>query len=174
MDPSVTPEELYAVEQLVQRELAQLAPLGPHPQAGLLPLSTASPRPLLLLDIERLEQEDEERAGISMDRYTQFGDDPRRMYTAVSYAVLRERNAALHAQNAADVVRAQQAYVELLAQLDLAYQQQLRRKRSRADELTEERKRRQGDFEPVAGYLEELWQEGIRNMVDMGLEAKIA
>lgn len=180
LDTSITPEERRAVELLVLNELSSTNTNTLHPRVQLeLPLSSNSPRPLLLLDVERMDMEDPEGesiGGISMDRYTHFdaeaGPDCARIYTALSYAVLRERNASLQAQNGGEHVRLQQAYVDSLTLLGSTYEHELQHKRRHVDDINVARKRRQMDFEPVAAYLELRWLEGIKGLVDVGLELR--
>lgn len=112
--------------------------------------------------------------GISMDRYAEFGHGDEvhysEMYTALSYSMLRERNSLLTAQNARQLRENQRAHLASLSELDRVYQEDADRKRQRVDEANEERKRRQLDFEPVNGYLEQRWHDGIRSMVDLGIQ----
>lgn len=136
-------------------------------------------------DIERYEDDEEDddhndeprqilRGGVSLDRYTEFGsgDDIRysEMYTALSYSMLRERSSLLMAQNAPQLRENQRAHLASLSELDKVYQEEANLKRQRVDEINEERKRRQVEFEPVNGYLEQRWHDGIRSMVDLGIQ----
>lgn len=152
----------------------------------ILPLSSHATTPILLHDIERYEADEDDDdshnedhrhillPGISMDRYMDFGlgDDIRfnDMYTSLSYSTLRERSSSLMAQNAPHLRHTQRVHLASLSGLDRVYQEEVDRKRQRVDDINEERKRRQLEFEPVSGYLEQRWQDGIRSMVDLGIE----
>lgn len=157
-----------------------------HPRAQeLLPLPSHSTTPILIRDIERYEADEDDdehideqrqilRPGISMDRYSDFGagDNLRYtdMYTSLSYLILRERSSSIMAQNAPHLRQAQRTHLASLSELDRVYQDETSRKREMVEEINEDRKRRQADFEPVAAYLEQRWLDGIRSMVDLGIE----
>ncbi|SGZ48307.1 CIC11C00000002778 [Sungouiella intermedia] len=155
-----------------------------HPRVNeLLPLSSNSGTSALLQDIQRFEDDDDEEdpnderilpQGISMDRYTEFGtaDDVNypQMYTALSYSMLRERSTSLMTQNAPHLQHAQRTHLASMSELDNVYQREAAGKRLRVDEINNDRKRRQLEFEPVASYLEQRWQDGIRLMTDLGIQ----
>lgn len=171
---------------LIQRErnLQGSASTGLHPRVNeLLPLSANSGNSALFQDIQKYEDDDDDDdhdiddrilpQGISMDRYSDFGaeeDGNTHMYTALSYAMLRERSTSLMAQNAPHIQHAQRTHLAYLSELENVYQEEAARKRLRVDEINEERKRRQLEFEPVGSYLEQKWQDGIRLMVDLGIQ----
>lgn len=178
------------MELLVQSERNVQGSAGStdlHPRVNeLLPLSSVSGTCAVLQDIQRFEDDDDEDdlhdmqddrilpQAISMERYTDFGaaDDVSytQMYTALSYSMLRERSTSLMAQNASHLQHNQRAHLASLSELDKVYEQEAARKRLRVDETNEDRKRRQLEFEPVGSYLEQRWQDGIRLMVDLGIQ----
>lgn len=185
LDDVFSPIDLEAVNDQVQQELRQAQDASVHPRAlELVPLSTDLPQPLLLADVMRLEAQMQERdsasmapdhvysLAIDMDRYVEFGIDGResqRMYTALSYSVLRERNARMMGNNIALVIERERAARDATEELNRAYVDGSLRKRAQIDEVAVERLRKQAQFQPVAGYLEQRWQAGLHNLVDLGI-----
>lgn len=110
-----------------------------------------------------------------MRRYTEFSSNGEnashnQLYTALSYAVLLERSVLVLGQNEDQLRILQQQHLAQLAQLEEDYDTALQRKRQQVDEVNSARKRRQADFGPVNDYLSERWREGIRSVVDLGVE----
>lgn len=160
-----------------------------HPLVGeLAPLSEN--RSLLMRHVGAHELEDPNGevpdtffpAGIKMERYSDFingdmeddGDeeniDHDKMYTALLYSVLRERNAQLGVDNAEERARAASLMNENIQALDNSQRIALLRKRDRVDEINSQRQAKQVQFHPVQGYLEHRWKDGIKNLVDVGIE----
>ncbi|ABN66867.1 predicted protein [Scheffersomyces stipitis CBS 6054] len=167
----------------------------PLPQPSALRLS---PSPLLNQEIERYEQEqleefddDDETAlpanvihgGIDMNRYADFikegssssgGSevDRNNLYTTLSYAGLQERNLALLLNNNHELMRLHQQHLQELGNVKEDYTVNLNSKRQMVDEVNVIRKKRQVvNFKPVNDYLNEKWKEGIKSVVDLGIEA---
>ncbi|KAJ8143061.1 hypothetical protein OY671_003812 [Metschnikowia pulcherrima] len=180
IDGEITDAERQAVEQLIRAEMpAETGPL--HPMVGtIMPLSEN--RSLLMRDMAQFESEDVGGVvpdtflpgGITMDRYTDFGPDDdvdyARMYTSLSYSILRERNAQMGVENANERAQAQKAVNERLAELEKAQKSVLSRKRANVEELKSARQTKQAQFQPVNGYLEQRWKDGIKHMVDLGID----
>lgn len=60
-----------------------------------------------------------------------------------------------------------------LATIEEEYRQDLSKKRQRIEELNVYRKRRQVvDFKPVNDYLNDRWKDGLKSVVELGIEAK--
>lgn len=110
---------------------------------------------------------------IDMERYVEFGDDEDvdydKLYTSLSYGILRERNSRLMEQSFELGLEAQRAIRSSLDDLSSTYSQGIERKRQRLDEINSERQLKQTQFQPVAGYLEMRWQSGIQTLVDRGI-----
>lgn len=190
LDDSITQQEREHVQQLVQHELATIQRETPnnrqngpglHPLVDqVVPLSARlSPRPMLLQEIERLDEEDDEPEhileAVDLRRYADFspngdGASHSQLYTALSYAVLLERNALVLGQNEDQLTALQKQHLAQLAQLEDDYEIALSRKRQQAEDLNVARKKRQTDFGPVNDYLNDRWREGIRSVVDLGVE----
>ncbi|KAM9919975.1 hypothetical protein OXX59_007551 [Metschnikowia pulcherrima] len=180
IDGEITDAERQAVEQLIRAEMpAETGPL--HPMVGtIMPLSEN--RSLLMRDMAQFESEDVGGVvpdtflpgGITMDRYTDFGPDDdvdcARMYTSLSYSILRERNAQMGVENANERAQAQKAAHERLVELEKAQKSVLSRKRANVEELKSARQAKQAQFQPVNGYLEQRWKDGIKHMVDLGID----
>ncbi|KAM9905900.1 hypothetical protein OXX79_001878 [Metschnikowia pulcherrima] len=180
IDGEITDAERQAVEQLIRAEMpAETGPL--HPMVGtIMPLSEN--RSLLMRDMAQFESEDVGGVvpdtflpgGITMDRYTDFGPDDdvdcARMYTSLSYSILRERNAQMGVENATERAQAQKAAHERLVELEKAQKSVLSRKRANVEELKSARHTKQAQFQPVNGYLEQRWKDGIKHMVDLGID----
>ncbi|RKP29081.1 hypothetical protein METBISCDRAFT_19502, partial [Metschnikowia bicuspidata] len=175
---------LAAVEALIRNELESTNTAAVHPRAmEVLPLSTNLPCPLLLADVARLEELMETDSSgdalhvlspaIDMERYVEFGsgDDIEydRMYTALSYGILRVRNSRLMQQNMRQGLDAQRALKMAVDDFGRMYSGQIQRKRLQVDEINGERLRKQTQFEPVGGYLEMRWQSGIQLLADKGI-----
>lgn len=144
-----------------------------HPLVDqLLPLSSNMDR--LSPPLNNEEDPEGEVQGISMARYADFGDDLSinytRMYTTLSYLVLRERSSSLLASNEVQLRQSQQAHLADLLGIEAQYADEVERKRHMVDEINETRKKRQVDFQPVEEYLLQRWQDGVRSMVDLGIE----
>ncbi|KAF8003298.1 hypothetical protein HF325_002543 [Metschnikowia pulcherrima] len=183
IDGEITDAERQAVEQLIRAEMpAETGPL--HPMVGtIMPLSEN--RSLLMRDMAQFESEDVGGVvpdtfllgGITMDRYTDFGPDDNvdyaRMYTSLLYSILRERNAQMGVENANERAQAQKAAHERLAELEKAQKSVLVRKRANVEELKSARQAKQAQFQPVNGYLEQRWKDGIKHMVDLGIDKQL-
>lgn len=182
IDGDITPQERRAVELLIQNEAARNNTNQPHPLVDqILPLHYSS-NSSLMRDIERYELENGEEVGegilehtISMDRYTDFegenGVDYNRVYTTLSYSIMRERSASLMSQNQQQLENMQRAHSSSLSELDNVYLAEVGRKRLRVDEINEIRKKRQLEFEPMNRYLEQRFDEGVNSMIDLGIES---
>lgn len=185
-DTHPSSQELEVIEQQVQHELADTQTNVIHPRAmEILPLSTHMPQPLLLADVARLEQlvQDGETIetyaphilspAIEMERYVEFGDgenrDYDRMYTALSYGILRDRNSRLMEQTSELSLEAHNAIKAHLHELATSYSSGIDRKRHRIDEVNAERERKLVQLHPVTGYLEMRWQSGLQSLVDQGI-----
>ncbi|OBA23835.1 hypothetical protein METBIDRAFT_30224 [Metschnikowia bicuspidata var. bicuspidata NRRL YB-4993] len=180
IDGTITDTERQAVEQLIRAE----TPAEPgmlHSRLGeLAPLSEN--RSLLMRDMERFELDYSDglvpetfvSGGVSMDRYTDFGPDHDfsydQMYTALLYSVLRDRNAQLAAEHSAERAHAQKEACESMRQVESLQRDLLVRKRERTEELNLAREAKQMQFQPVDGYLEQRWKDGIKGIVDTGIE----
>lgn len=201
IDDIVTPDERTNVEQLVINELEtqtaqpnnalhplvdQMLPLRDNPEKNL-------SRPLLMQEIERYEQEqddediDENNAriihdGIDMTKYSEFtsanesgGEDIRydNLYATLSYSSLQNRNLSLLSQNEEQLEGLHEHHLNDLATIEEEYRQDLSKKRQRIEELNVYRKRRQVvDFKPVNDYLNDRWKDGLKSVVELGIEAK--
>lgn len=172
---------MAAIERQIQAELASANTGQLHPRVSeLLPLSSTLPQPLLLADVIRLEEllNDTDdlplhilSPAIDMERYMDFGNDAadHRMYTALSYGILRDRNSRAMEQNMGSTLEAQAALKTAMDDITSMYSTQIVRKRRRVDEINAERQRKQAHFEPVSGYLEMRWQNGIQQLTDLGI-----
>lgn len=183
IDDAITVQELQVVELLIRNETANTTPTEEHHMVSqLLPLRHSFDSSLMR-DIEQYETENPSTQEpprhilpqtITMDRYTEFDRQEEhnydRLYTTLSYSIMRERSASLMVQNQYHLENGQQAHLEALAQLDQSYYQQAERKRLRVEGLNEIRKKRQHDFEPVNTYLEHRFEEGVSSMIDVGIE----
>lgn len=124
--------------------------------------------------------------GIDMSRYTDFNDEDDndadsdnpdhvnhdRMYTALAYSTLRERNSQLFLKNDESMSSLREAHLQLLLATEQLYRNELERKRQYVDDINEARKKRQVEFQPIAEHLEEKWHDGINSMIDMGIERR--
>lgn len=110
---------------------------------------------------------------IDMERYVEFGDgddvDYDRLYTSLSYGILRERNSRLLDQSFELGLEAQRAVKSSLDEMNSSYGQGIERKRRHVDDINAERQLKQSQFQPVAGYLDMRWQSGIQTLVDRGI-----
>lgn len=183
------------MEELVQNEVAQLDTTQVHPAAGpVLPLSSSMDRFRRPQQGEQADQNDPEYdnaeppviQGIDMSRYTDFHDEDDndadsdnpdhtnqdRMYTALAYSMLRERNSRLALQNDGSMSSIREAHLELLLKTELLYRNELERKRRQVEDINDIRKKRQIDFQPINEHLEEKWHDGINSMIDMGIQRR--
>lgn len=119
--------------------------------------------------------------GIDMDRYSKFETDERdqdyknldNLRVTLEYAQLYERNLSLYLENERANYHAQSHVVTGLKELLSEYDFAISRKRMRIQELEDERKRKKGDeYQRKYQYLQERWNEGIKAIVEMGIEAK--
>lgn len=186
VDGGITVEERRNVETLINQELQQSGQTTLHPRVDeILPLSHSgiSPSPMLHQEIERYEEEEEVPEngemirGVDMSRYSEFDNDGIQydnLHTTLSYSLLQSRNLALHEQNHHQLAGLQNSHVEAVGELDEQYSEQLRQKRQRIDDVNVIRKKRQVvDFKPVNDYLNDRWKDGIKSVVDLGMEATI-
>lgn len=195
IDDEITPRERERVEALVNEQSVPASSL--HPSVDrLLPLSSSLDRHLppcaLLNDIERYEAElkDHEEDGtaaepstilkhpISLSRYTDFEHDGvidyNAMYTALSYAILRDRNSSFDAQNRSATQALEEGHLETLNNLVASLKSLISQKRERIDDFESARKKRQLDFQPVNEFLSQSWRDGITAMVDAGLDRRLS
>ncbi|KAK6454510.1 uncharacterized protein RJT20DRAFT_136863 [Scheffersomyces xylosifermentans] len=162
--------------------------------------SRLSPTPLLNQEIERYEQEqwdeddDDEEAhkimdrGIDLSKYSEFIRSPssyepqegsssddihyNNLYTTLSYASLQERNIALLMNNNQELMHLHQQHLQELNEIKEDYEVNVHSKRKKIEDVNVIRKKRQVvDFKPVNDYLNERWKDGIKSVVDLGIEA---
>lgn len=177
-------QEVAVVEAQISNELGSTQQLQLHPRVEeMLPLSANLFRPLLLSDVTRLEQllnVDSDTTplhvlspAIDLERYVEFGDgdnvDYDRVYTAMSYGILRERNSRLLEQNLLLGLEAQHAVKVAMEDLSTSYSHEIARKRLRIEEISAERQRKQAQFQPVGSYLELRWRSGVQALIDKGI-----
>lgn len=172
---------MAAIERQIQAELTASNTSQLHPNVSELPsFSSNLPQPLLLADVRRLEDllNDTDdlplhvlSPAIDMDRYVDFNDstDHLRMFTALSYGILRDRNSRAMEQNMAQAHEAQAGLKSAMEDINTMYNTQIVRKRRHVDEINAERQRKQAQFEPVGGYLDMRWQSGIQQLTDLGI-----
>lgn len=169
IDQPVPHDQMAAAEALVADELRHTDTSALHPRVEeLLPLSLLRPASLLSGEIERYEEEhpdDDEPIVQGMD-FSRYDDAPSHMN--LSYAMLEGRNLKLMAHNMPN--RGYDQLIELYCDVASVYAEASGDKRRRSEEVLSERKRRQLEFEPVGEYLEGRWRDGIRSMVNMGME----
>lgn len=180
VDGGITVEERRNVETLINQEVQQTEQPTLHPRVEeLLPLR---PRPMLHQEIERYEEEEEpetERGGVDMSRYSEFDNDEGdihydRIYTTLSYSILQSRNLALHEQNHQQISNLQNSHIEAVSAITEQSNERLHEKRQRIDDINIIRKKRQlVDFKPVNDYLNDRWKDGIKSVVDLGMESTI-
>lgn len=175
VDNTVTPEQVAEVESLVLNELRNTDTTAVHPLVdSLLPLPLSRSTSLLSQEIERYEEEQPEEDepiinGIDTSRYSDDVDN----YTNLSYSMLEKRNLELMAQNQQNMQASWRRHLQHLGEVESNYEQNLGDKRNRSEEVLSERKRRQLDFEPVGEYLEHRWRDGLRSMVNMGMNSEM-
>lgn len=171
-EESITPEERSQVEQLIQIELSQQYGnrdiLHPHVET-VLPIPQLSNR---LLDTKFDEDddmdEDEEVLGIDMLRYQDTTTN--NLYTTLSYSILQQRNDALVKDK--QYTASYQQHMENLLKLSNTTEASIGNKRQALEQLNGERKRMHDKQEGLNCYLKEQWKEGLRGVVDLGVEVK--
>mmetsp|Transcript_1751 Transcript_1751/g.1901 ORF Transcript_1751/g.1901 Transcript_1751/m.1901 type:complete len:223 (-) Transcript_1751:705-1373(-) len=201
IDDIVTSDERANVERLVINELEtqtnqsnnELHPLVEQ----MLPLRDNNEnnmsKPLLIQEIERYEQEQDDedidetsakilQDGIDMSKYSEFTttnasgrEDIRydNLYATLSYSLLQNRDLSLLSQNEQQLIQLQEHHISDLETIEEEYRQDLSKKRQRIEEINVLRKRRQVvDFKPVNDYLNDRWKDGIKSVVELGIEAK--
>lgn len=169
IDSTITPERIAEVETLVTNELRNTNVTAMHPRMENL-LSLPQSNSLLSQEIQRYEEEHPEEDepiidGIDSSRYSQ----DMQTHTNLSYSLLERRNLELIAQNDENMQASWRRHVQQLHAVESDYSKHLGEKRSRSDDISAERKRRQLEFEPVGEYLEHRWRDGLRSMVNMGM-----
>lgn len=144
---------------------------------------------------DELDLDDEPKilhGGIDTSRYSEFVSAPENsnfdesikqsnsndtinyndIYTTLSYASLQERNLELVLRNYLDLSVNQQQHLQELTQMREDFSDNLNQKRRLVDQVNVVRKKRQlVDFKPVNDYLNERWRDGIKSVVDLGIEA---
>lgn len=201
IDEPITEQERHNVEQLIRLELANNENGGDsnglHPLVNeVIPLpnpNRSTPSPLLMQEIERYEQEedtDDEQEpdrrlsnGIDLSRYSNFNDDGlndndddninyNNLYSTLSYSMLHERNLTLMNENNEQLAQLEQNHLSQLSDLKEDQHEQLTRKRQQIEDINVIRKKRQVvDFKPVNDYLNDRWKDGIKSVVDLGIES---
>lgn len=181
IDGSISEQERHSVEQMILTEMPLSSTTHPLVQE-MVPLSAN--RLLLMKDVERFELEDPEALApdhilpqaILLDRYSDFGHGPDtdydRMYTSLSYAVLRDRNLKLQFENQAELARSHALVNEHTAELAASQRNEIARKRKRVEEAVLARQEKQMRFRPVNEHLELQWRLDVNTMVDAGLEKR--
>lgn len=190
------------MEQLVRNELEAQSGQGIdeiHPLVTqILPLNNNNEgnlaRPLLMQEIERYEQEQDEdediddnnggiiQNGIDMSKYSEFSTRSAsgqekihydNLYATLSYASLEKRNLSLLSQNEEQLRQLHEAHINDLTGIEQQYSEDLHKKRQSIEDINVLRKRRQVvDFKPVNDYLNDRWKDGIKSVVELGIEAQ--
>lgn len=159
----------------------------------------SSPSPMLLHEIERYEEENGSsglhagnspyygtllNGGVDMTRYSEFTNEDgeeaeedninyHRLYTTLSYSALQNRNLDISSSASVtdDLITIQQNHLRFAQKIENGLETEVNKKRERIDEINRERKRRQvEEFKPVNDYLQERWKDGIKNVVELGIE----
>lgn len=182
LEESITPEERSQVEQLIQIELSNQ--YGHHRNHLHPHIDTVLPIPELPLsnrlldhkfeedeDMEEGEEEDNklEHSGIDMSRYTDTSK-PDNIYTTMSYSVLQARNDDLVTESQYRASCAQ--HINNLSLLNQACDSSINNKRKALDDLNLNRKKLHMNQENLNSYLNDQWKDGLKSVVDIGVEIK--
>jgi pre-mRNA-splicing factor SPF27 len=186
LEESITAEERAEVEQLIQIELTNHLNQRLHPRVDtLLPLPIHDHQSLPLgnnndLLNNRFDEDDDMDDddappplihGIDSQRY-QDTSDINHIYTTLSYSTLQQRNDLLATQNMTQFTQDYEDHLSHLQSLNLSYEECLSRKRKAIDALNIVRKKKQLEATSVNDYLQDRWKEGLKTVVDLGVEAK--
>lgn len=170
--------------------VAQILPLKENNEGNLA-------RPLLMQEIERYEQEQEQeqdeedidetnsgiiKNGIDMSKYSEFTSTDAsgrknihydNLYATLSYSSLQNRNLSLLSQNEEQIRQLQEHHLNDLSVIEEQYKEDLHKKRQSIEDINVLRKKRQVvDFKPVNDYLNDRWKDGIKTVVELGIEAQ--
>lgn len=115
--------------------------------------------------------------GIDSDRYIDGSsvantDSDAKVYESLYYSLNEVSNLSALVQNADDVAGVNQQYYEDLNSMHQHMTENVDKKRKQVNEINSLRKKRQTvDFKPVNDYLANRWKDGIKSVVDLGIEA---
>lgn len=155
IDGDISPADRAAVERLIQQEMPSHQPL--HPMLPELPL------PAMGLLVGGADEQYWRAQFESQGQGPVPSPDPA---VDVSYAILAHRNAASAVAHGPQIASLHENHQRNVEQLVTSHEAELQRKRAHADELTGAREAKQTQFQPVAGYLEQRWAEGVVSLVD--------
>lgn len=177
LEESITPEERSQVEQLIQIELSnQYGNRNLHPQVeAVLPIPEL-PLSNRLLDQKFEEDEDmeddeekDDQTGIDMARY-QDTSNINNLYTTMSYSILQARNDELVTESQYTATYSQ--HLNQLLQLHHTTEASISNKRKALDDLNLTRKKLHLAQENLNSYLQDQWKDGLKSVVDLGVEIK--
>ncbi|KAK6464063.1 hypothetical protein DFJ63DRAFT_311360 [Scheffersomyces coipomensis] len=184
-----------------QQQQPPLHPLVDHLLPLSTTMHRLSPSPLINEEIERyeLEFEDEDfdediegeddfhiiKNGIDLSRYNvsegsssssnNSGSNQipsvSELYTSLSYQQLTERNLRILLENNEDLSQFNNDQLQNLQSLQQDYVINVNSKRVKLDDINQIRKRKQMEFGTVNNYLQTKWKDGIKNVVELGIES---
>lgn len=182
----VSPQERAAIEEMIKEEslsrpidcASAIDKICPIP----IPMNERNqPCPAILADIEKYELNPEGPilpGGIDMNRYSSFDDADttgsesyNALRATLEYAELYERNLEIYLQNTESIAANQERRLDMLLSMESQYTGAISRKRTTTDAINSDRKRQQLDeYLPKISHLHQKWNEGIRALVDLGIE----
>lgn len=191
-DIPISTEERDHVEELIRNEIQHNDHSQLHPLVNtLVPLSLTGSNSLSLAEIERYEEE-MSQAGepgvkegtqiitgiesfdfeVLRDQSTNSEDYDKKLLENLYFAINENSNLVLLQQNGESLKQLNIQYEEEIRALESQLSGSLERKRKQVEEINILRKKRQvNDFEPVNNYLMERWKDGIKSVVDLGVES---
>lgn len=146
---------------------------------NLVPLpETSSVNSLSLQEIERYEHELEDNedfegpiiTGIDTERY-EDAQESDKVYENLYYSSNEVSNLSALVQNADSVANTNHQYYQQLNGIHQDLDKNVEKKRKQINDVNVLRKKRQTvDFQPVNDYLNNRWKDGIKSVVDLGIE----
>lgn len=184
-DIPITGTERANVQNLINNELNETRTNDHHqpPQHpmvdNLVPLpETSSVNSLSLQEIERYEHELEDNedfegpiiTGIDTERY-EDAQESDKVYENLYYSSNEVSNLSALVQNADSVANTNHQYYQQLNGIHQDLDKNVEKKRKQINDVNVLRKKRQTvDFQPVNDYLNNRWKDGIKSVVDLGIE----
>jgi len=166
IDQDITDEERYDVEKLILQELKSTDLNKIHPKVDeLYPLPEAH-KLISQITTEELEDPNFSLGGIDLSDYSNL-ENPESLQKSLVFTSLRNKSLRIASKFGKNQWLISN---DLFEESNNQIREEVQNKKRKIDEINYERKSMQLEAKPVIDYLEDRWNQGIKNNVDIGIE----
>lgn len=166
MDRDLTEEERAQIQALIDEELKTQDINVIHPQVDALYPMPHQPALIKHISPEDVENNEEfTLGGVDIQRYSNL-EDSEALQQSLAYTYLRQSSLRVHAHIGNNQWLAENELQEFTNRM---LEDEVGRKRQVVNGVNSERKRLQGEVQPVVEYLEARWVQSVQKNVQLGV-----